>query len=108
MMKNLYAILLTALLTLVSLWAKAQKFDNLTIAEASSVCSIAQDDKGILWFGTDAGLFAYDGYRTITPTQHLTNSTPHHLNTRIHSMLMLRNALYMATERGPKIGRAHV
>ena len=102
-MKNLYAILLTALLTLVSLWAKAQKFDNLTIAEASSVCSIAQDDKGILWFGTDAGLFAYDGYRTITPTQHLTNSTPHHLNTRIHSMLMLRNALYMATERGPMV-----
>ena len=102
-MKNLYAILLTALLTLVSLWAKAQKFDNLTIAEASSVCSIAQDDKGILWFGTDAGLFAYDGYRTITPTQHLTNSIPHHLNTRIHSMLMLRNALYMATERGPMV-----
>lgn len=57
------------LLALVSSWAKAQKFDNLTIAEASSVCSIAQDDKGILWFGTDAGLFAYDGYRIISPIQ---------------------------------------
>ena len=73
MMKNLYAILLTALLTLVSLWAKAQKFDNLPIADASSVCSIAQDDKGILWFGTDAGLFAYDNNRTNTQTKNITN-----------------------------------
>ena len=110
MMKNLYTLLLTALLALVSLWAKAQKFDNLTIAEASSVCSIAQDDKGILWFGTDAGLFAYDGYRIISPTQNskFNTSTPQHLNTsplttRIHSMLMLRNALYLATERGPMV-----
>ena len=109
-MKKLYTILLTALLALVSLWAKAQKFDNLTIAEASSVCSIAQDDKGILWFGTDAGLFAYDGYRIISPTQNskFNTSTSQHLNTsplttRIHSMLMLRNALYMATERGPMV-----
>ena len=109
-MKNLYTILLTALLALVSLWAKAQKFDNLTIAEASSVCSIAQDDKGILWFGTDAGLFAYDGYRIISPTQNskFNTSTSQHLNTsplttRIHSMLMLRNVLYMATERGPMV-----
>ena len=109
-MKNLYTILLPALLALVSLWAKAQKFDNLTIAEASSVCSIAQDDKGILWFGTDAGLFAYDGYRIISPTQNskFNTSTSQHLNTsplttRIHSMLMLRNVLYMATERGPMV-----
>ena len=109
-MKNLYTILLTALLALVSSWAKAQKFDNLTIAEASSVCSIAQDDKGILWFGTDAGLFAYDGYRIISPTQNskFNTSTSQHLNTsplttRIHSMLMLCNVLYMATERGPMV-----
>ena len=107
-MKNLYTLLLTALLALVSSWAKAQKFDNLTIAEASSVCSIAQDDKGMLWFGTDAGLFAYDGYRIISPTQNskFNTSTSQHLNTsplttRIHSMLMLRNVIYMATERGP-------
>ena len=81
-MKNLYTLLLTALLALVSSWAKAQKFDNLTIAEASSVCSIAQDDKGMLWFGTDAGLFAYDGYRIISPTQNskFNTSTSQHLN----------------------------
>ena len=115
MMKNLYTILLTALLALVSLWAKAQKFDNLTIAEASSVCSIAQDDKGILWFGTDAGLFAYDGYRIISPTQNskfaigeadnskLKTQNSKLTSTRIHSMLMLRNVLYMATERGPMV-----
>ena len=126
MMKNLYTILLVALLVLQSSWASAQNFDNVNIAEASTVCSIAQDEQGILWFGTDAGLFAYDGYRVISPTQNLSsgsvgmagchtllhksqnsqlnNSTPNTqhstFNTRIHSMLMLRNVLYMATERG--------
>ena len=107
-MKKLYTILLIAMLALVSSWAEAQNFDNVNIAEASSVCSVAQDERGVLWFGTDNGLFAYDGYRTITPTQqlntspphHLTTSTPQHLTTRIHSMLMLHDVLYMATERG--------
>ena len=96
------------MLALVSSWAEAQNFDNVNIAEASSVCSVAQDERGVLWFGTDNGLFAYDGYRTITPTQqlntspphHLTTPTPQHLTTRIHSMLMLHDVLYMATERG--------
>ena len=107
-MKKLYTILLIAMLALVSSWAEAQNFDNVNIAEASSVCSVAQDERGVLWFGTDNGLFAYDGYRTISPSHHLTTSTPHHLttspphhlNTRIHSMLMLHDVLYMATERG--------
>ena len=107
-MKKLYTILLIAMLALVSSWAEAQNFDNVNIAEASSVCSVAQDERGVLWFGTDNGLFAYDGYRTITPTQqlntspphHLTTPTPQHLTTRIHSMLMLHDVLYMATERG--------
>lgn len=94
MMKNLYTILLVALLVLQSSWASAQNFDNVNIAEASTVCSIAQDEQGILWFGTDAGLFAYDGYRIISPTQNPK------LKTRIHSMLMLHSVLYMATERG--------
>ena len=99
-MKKLYTILLIAMLALVSSWAEAQNFDNVNIAEASSVCSVAQDECGVLWFGTDNGLFAYDGYRTISPSHHLTTSPPHHLNTRIHSMLMLHDVLYMATERG--------
>ena len=99
-MKKLYTILLIAMLALVSSWAEAQNFDNVNIAEASSVCSVAQDERGVLWFGTDNGLFAYDGYRTITPTQQLNTSPPHHLTTRIHSMLMLHDVLYMATERG--------
>ena len=99
-MKKLYTILLIAMLALVSSWAEAQNFDNVNIAEASSVCSVAQDERGVLWFGTDNGLFAYDGYRTISPSHHLTTSPPHHLNTRIHSMLMLHDVLYMATERG--------
>lgn len=90
-------ILLTLLTLLSTSLATAQTFDNVSIAEASSVCSIAQDEQGMLWFGTENGLYSYDGYRTIP---HNTNADKAAVNTRVHSILMRHNILYMATERG--------
>ena len=90
-------ILLTLLTLLSTSLAAAQTFDNVSIAEASSVCSIAQDEQGMLWFGTENGLYSYDGYRTIP---HNTNADKAAVNTRVHSILMRHNILYMATERG--------
>ena len=90
-------ILLTLLTLLSTSLATAQTFDNVNIAEASSVCSIAQDEQGMLWFGTENGLYSYDGYRTIP---HNTNADKAAVNTRVHSILMRHNILYMATERG--------
>lgn len=86
-------LLLLALTTL----SKAQTFDNVNIAGASAVCSITQDEQGLMWFGTEHGLYAFDGYRTIphNVTADCTNA-----NTRIHSMYMHHNMLYLATEHG--------
>ncbi len=96
-MRNLYTIFIIALFALLFHPTKAQTFDNVNIADASSVCSIAQDEQGMLWFGTDRGLYSYDGYRTIP---HNTDTDGSPVYTRIHSIQMLHNMLYLATERG--------
>lgn len=93
-MKNL---LFTFILTLLSALTSAQTFSNISIAEASTVCSIAQDEQGMVWLGTEGGLYSYDGYRTIP---HNTSANGTTIATRIHSMLVSHNIIYMGTERG--------
>lgn len=93
-MKNL---LFTFILTLLSALTSAQTFSNIAIAEASTVCSIAQDEQGMVWLGTEGGLYSYDGYRTIP---HNTAADGTVVATRIHSMLVCHNIIYMGTERG--------
>lgn len=90
-------ILLSLLLALLSALTSAQTFSNVAIAEASIVCSIAQDEQGMVWLGTENGLYSYDGYRTI-PHNTSADGTP--MATRIHSMLVSHNIIYMGTERG--------
>lgn len=93
-MRNL---LFTFILALLSALTSAQTFSNVAIAEASTVCSIAQDEQGMVWLGTENGLYSYDGYRTI---QHNTSADGTPMATRIHSMLVSHNIIYMGTERG--------
>ncbi len=93
-MRNL---LFTFILALLSALTSAQTFSNIAIAEASTVCSIAQDEQGMVWLGTEGGLYSYDGYRTI---QHNTAADGTVVATRIHSMLVSHNIIYMGTERG--------
>lgn len=93
-MRNL---LFTFILALFSALASAQTFSNIAIAEASTVCSIAQDEQGMVWLGTENGLYSYDGYRTIP---HNTSADGTVVATRIHSMLVCHNIIYMGTERG--------
>ena len=97
-MKNLYTIILLTLLSLLMPYlAAAQSFQNVSIADASTVYSIAQDEQGIMWFGTDRGLYAYDGYRSIP---HNTDADGTPVITRVHSICIFKDMLYMATERG--------
>lgn len=93
-MRNL---LFTFILALLSALTSAQTFSNVAIAEASTVCSIAQDEQGMVWLGTEGGLYSYDGYRTIP---HNTSADGTVVATRIHSMLVCHNIIYMGTERG--------
>lgn len=98
MFKTTFKHITFLLLLLIHLTtAAAQTFDNVSIGGASSVCSIAQDGQGMVWLGTEHGLYAYDGYRTI-PHNTTADGTP--VNTRVHSMCVIHNVIYMATERG--------
>ena len=90
-------LLFTFILALLSALTSAQTFSNIAIAEASTVCSIAQDEQGMVWLGTENGLYSYDGYRTIP---HNTSADGTSMATRIHSMLVSHNIIYMGTERG--------
>ena len=90
-------LLFTFILALLSALTSAQTFSNIAIAEASTVCSIAQDEQGMVWLGTEGGLYSYDGYRTIP---HNTAADGTVVATRIHSMLVSHNIIYMGTERG--------
>ncbi len=97
-MKYLKPLILTLLALIIATYAtSAQTFDNINVADASTVCSIAQDSQGIMWLGTERGLYSYDGYRTIP---HNTAADGSSLATRIHSMLIFHNIIYMGTERG--------
>ena len=90
-------LLFTFILALLSALTSAQTFSNVAIAEASTVCSIAQDEQGMVWLGTEGGLYSYDGYRTIP---HNTAADGTVVAMRIHSMLVSHNIIYMGTERG--------
>lgn len=97
-MKKIIHILATFLAALLlATRLPAQTFDNITIADASTVCSIVQDKLGTIWLGTERGLYSYDGYHTIP---HNTADDGSALTTRIHTMLMQDNTIFLGTERG--------
>ena len=56
-------------------------------SEALSVRSIAQDDKGMIWFGTDKNLHSYDGYHILTHHDRLGNED----HFQINSLVCLEN-----------------
>ncbi len=65
-------------------------------AEASTVNCFAQDAQGLVWIGTNKGLFSYDGY---SAQQHFTFGEKS--NTLIHSMLVYGECnLLLATDNG--------
>lgn len=92
---HILATLLAALLLATRL--PAQTFDNITIADASTVCSIVQDKLGTIWLGTERGLYSYDGYHTIP---HNTADDGSALTARVHTMLMQDYNIFLGTERG--------
>ena len=71
-----------------------QQFDNIYLgAEASVVSCFLQDSEGLIWIGSNKGLFSYDGYST---QQHFTYGENN--NTRIYCGVIIDNTyLYMGT-----------
>ena len=74
-----------------------QMFDNISMENKfSSVCCFTQDSKGLVWIGSEKGLFSYDGYAL---QQHFTLGTS--TNTRIYSGILVNNKyLYLGSDNG--------
>ena len=59
-----YKITLVLLMTLIVSAIQAKRFVNITLDGAQTVSSIAQDKQGVIWLGTENGLYSYDGYHS--------------------------------------------
>lgn len=74
-----------------------QQYENIYLgAEASVVSCFLQDSEGLIWIGSNKGLFSYDGYST---QQHFTYGERN--NTRIYCGVIVNNTyLYLGTDNG--------
>lgn len=90
-------LLLTLLALLAAASPAAPIFNNIVAGDASTVCSITQDTHGLVWLGTERGLMAYDGYRTIVRNT-AADGTP--VISRIHSMCIHHDTIWLGTEGG--------
>jgi hypothetical protein len=79
----------------VSLAIHAQRFVNTSLEGAQTVCAITQDSDGMIWLGTDNGLYSYDGYHGYRHFQEHTFS-----NTRVNALGFEGRMLYLATGNG--------
>ena len=79
----------------VTLALHAQRFVNTTLDGAQTVSAITQDANGIIWLGTDNGLYSYDGYHDY---RHFAPHTFNHV--RINALGFEGSMLYMATGNG--------
>lgn len=75
-------------------------FDNITLTpEASVVSCFVQDPQGVIWIGSDKGLFSYDGYAT---HRHFDFEQPQ--NNRINCGVALDDGrIYLGADNGVHI-----
>lgn len=89
-----------AFLSLWLLWpiesaASGLLFHNVSLTGATTVLCVAQDRQGLIWMGTDAGLFSYDGYRTFP---HFTIGQPQ--NSRVHAIQIVGDRICLGADAG--------
>ena len=73
----------------------AQRFVNTTLDGAQAVYAITQDTSGVVWLGTDNGLYSYDGYHDY---HHFASHTFSHIS--INALGFEGSMLYLATGNG--------
>ena len=73
----------------------AQRYVNTSLDGAQTVCAIAQDAQGMMWLGTDNGLYSYDGYHSYRHYESHAFS-----NTRVNALAFDGQMLYLATGNG--------
>ncbi len=97
-MKNITAIITVSLLLCFYNESKAQiapNFANITIPETSCVFCVVQDEKGLVWAGTQNGLYCYDGYNAYTK-----RTEDRFSNTIVYSLSNRGDSIYMGTDKG--------
>ena len=95
MKQFIHRVYVVCLLSLLVLPVAAQRFINVSLEGAQTVCSITQDAQGMMWVGTDNGLYSYDGYHGYRHYQDHSYS-----NTRVNALAFDNNLLYLATGNG--------
>ena len=79
----------------ISIALHAQRFVNTTLGGAQAVYAITQDTSGVVWLGTDNGLYSYDGYHDY---RHFASHTFSHIS--INALGFEGSMLYLATGNG--------
>ena len=79
----------------ISIALHAQRFVNTTLDGAQAVYAITQDTSGVVWLGTDNGLYSYDGYHDY---RHFASHTFSHVC--INALGFEGSMLYLATGNG--------
>lgn len=79
----------------ISIALHAQRFVNTTLDGAQAVYAITQDTSGVVWLGTDNGLYSYDGYHDY---RHFASHIFSHI--RINALGFEGSMLYLATGNG--------
>ncbi len=92
--------MLYALLFQCGIWGQKSKyhsFENINIGSGiSTVACFVQDPQGLMWIGTNKGLYSYDGY---SAKPHFSFSD--RSNTHIHCAAIIEQYfLYLGTDRG--------
>lgn len=70
-------------------------FRSMVPQDAQTVYSVAQDSTGMMWVGTENGLYSYNGYNFNACFTHGETS-----NTRVHAILVQGGTLYLGTDNG--------
>lgn len=87
-------VLLAALLPCRS-WAMLARFSNYAVPDASTVLAVEQDGQGIVWLGTERGLYSFDGYQAYP------HYRPHTFSeSRVHCILRVAQRLFLGADDG--------
>ena len=89
-----YICWILVLLAVASI-SNAQRFVNATLDGAQTVCAITQDNNGVMWLGTENGLYRYDGYHGYRHYDEHSFS-----NTRVNALAIRGYRLLLATGNG--------
>ena len=94
----LYIYAAVALLTMLAplhIDAQPLRFNNYALPDASTILAVEQDGQGIVWLGTERGLYSFDGYQCYP------HYRPHTFTeSRVHCILRSGQRLYLGADNG--------